>query len=321
VSCSVTLGLHRDGEQLASPGPPLSLLEAISRLPPRTMVSVDGFEIPVEFPAFVHVVAAMASGLRAKGSTMIVHGSPVTIPPVLARELIVLEVPLPGPGDLTDLARDIASATNGDERRNEDAIRAVVRAAQGLTHAEARDAFAKTIQYLRPSAYGLEVIRRCRQCSLAKRGLIEIDPVPGERTDSTGSAVPSSLLLTGDDGRGRDVRPREIAARWTLPLLRLDTDKMVAPYTYWDANLRKAIHAAEAAAPVVLWIDEIELWMPASAPPDARDARNAASMAAAFVRWMRERTAPICVVATAVRLDAALPQLLAADVFGETISS
>jgi hypothetical protein len=54
-------------------------------------------------------------------------------------------------------------------------------------------------------------------------------------------------------------RPKAIGAQWKLPLLRFDVGAVFGKYVgESEANLRRALKAAEAVAPCVLWIDEME---------------------------------------------------------------
>ena len=76
---------------------------------------------------------------------------------------------------------------------------------------------------------------------------------------TSGKRMPKGVLLMGVAGCGKSLFVKAIAAQWHLPLIRLD---MAAVYegTFGtpETSLRKAFRTAEAAAPCVLWIDEIE---------------------------------------------------------------
>src|SRR3712207_583147 len=74
-----------------------------------------------------------------------------------------------------------------------------------------------------------------------------------------GLEPPKGLMLVGIQGSGKSLAAKVIAREWELPLLKLDAgvlyDKFIGES---EKNLRKAIQTAEASAPAILWIDEIE---------------------------------------------------------------
>ena len=71
--------------------------------------------------------------------------------------------------------------------------------------------------------------------------------------------APKGVLMTGVPGCGKSLTAKAVASAWGLPLLRLDIGKVFAGLVgSSEQNMRTAIRSAEATAPCVLWIDEIE---------------------------------------------------------------
>lgn len=74
-----------------------------------------------------------------------------------------------------------------------------------------------------------------------------------------GLPAPKGVLITGVPGCGKSLIAKAISAAWQLPLLRLDIGKIFSGLVgSSEENMRKAIKTAEAIAPCILWIDEIE---------------------------------------------------------------
>ena len=70
---------------------------------------------------------------------------------------------------------------------------------------------------------------------------------------------PKGILLLGVQGCGKSLAAKAIASAWGLPLLALDSGKLLAPFIgESERNLRDALRRVERMAPCVLWIDEIE---------------------------------------------------------------
>ena len=128
--------------------------------------------------------------------------------------------------------------------------------------------------------------------------------------------TPKGILVMGVSGCGKSLCIKAIANYWKLPLLRLDMgriyDGLAGPP---EEAMRKAIKTAEAVAPCVLWIDEIEAGIAnqrqkAGGGPEAR-------VLALFLTWMQEKTAPVFVGATANEVEVLPPEILRKGRFDE----
>ncbi|MFY0538904.1 AAA family ATPase [Nannocystis pusilla] len=72
------------------------------------------------------------------------------------------------------------------------------------------------------------------------------------------------VLLLGVQGCGKSLLAKAVAATWQFPLLRFDMGKVFGGIVgQSEGNIRTALQVAQALAPCVLWIDEIEKASPA----------------------------------------------------------
>ena len=118
---------------------------------------------------------------------------------------------------------------------------------------------------------------------------------------------PRGILLTGVQGSGKSLAAKAVAGMWQLPLLRLDFGTLYNKFFgETERNLREALQAAEAMAPCVLWIDEIEKAI-ASGDYDSGTSRR---ILGNLLTWMAERNAPVFIVATANSIDHLPPELV-----------
>jgi SpoVK/Ycf46/Vps4 family AAA+-type ATPase len=102
-----------------------------------------------------------------------------------------------------------------------------------------------------------------------------------------------------------------------MPLLRLDMGALRSKYVGdSEANIRRALQTAEAVAPCVLWLDEIEKSL-AGATGAQGDGGVAADALGAVLSWMQERSGSVFVVATANDVRALPPELLRKGRFDE----
>ncbi len=79
--------------------------------------------------------------------------------------------------------------------------------------------------------------------------------------------------------------------------------------------MRKAIATAEAVAPSILWVDEIEKGL--SGVGGSGDSGTSNRILGTFLTWMQEKTAPVFVIATANNIRTLPPEVLRKGRFDE----
>ena len=82
-----------------------------------------------------------------------------------------------------------------------------------------------------------------------------------------------------------------------------------------ENNIRQAIETAEAVAPCVLWIDEIEKGL--NTGGGEKDGGTNSRVFSTILTWMQEKTKPVFVVATANNISDLPPELLRKGRFDE----
>jgi SpoVK/Ycf46/Vps4 family AAA+-type ATPase len=139
----------------------------------------------------------------------------------------------------------------------------------------------------------------------------------GDDAASFGLTPPRGVLLLGVQGAGKSLCAKAIATAWGRPLLRLDPGTLYDRYVgESERRLRDALRQAEAMAPIVLWIDEIEKGF-ASAAAQSTDGGLSQRMFGTLLTWMQDHAAPVFLVATANNIDALPPELLRKGRFDE----
>lgn len=132
-----------------------------------------------------------------------------------------------------------------------------------------------------------------------------------------GLTPPRGVLLLGVQGSGKSLCAKAISTAWSRPLLRLDPGTLYDRYVgESERRLRQALQQAEAMAPIVLWVDEIEKAF-ASAASRSTDGGLSQRMFGTLLTWMQERRAPVFFVATANDIEALPPELLRKGRFDE----
>lgn len=266
--------------------------------------------------------------------------------PESARRLVVpFDVSWPAPGELEAVVRqtyrDAARFLKVASDMNQRDLDQMVDALRGLSCAEAaRIISAAIFDDGRLDANDLPRILEAKRDLLARTGVLEsvtVDVSPNdlggldrlkdwlgkrrdgfsERARDFGLPPPRGILLLGIQGSGKSLAARIVAADWRLPLLRLDPGVLYQRFVgETEARLRQALLQAEALAPVVLWIDEIEKAF-ASASAALADGGLSQRMFATLLTWMSDHRHEIFLVATANDVSALPPELLRKGRFDE----
>ncbi|MBD2451976.1 AAA family ATPase [Nostoc sp. FACHB-152] len=117
---------------------------------------------------------------------------------------------------------------------------------------------------------------------------------------------PKGVLLAGVPGTGKTLLAKNIANILNLPLLQLDIASLLGSLVgESEGNVKRALKTAEAIAPCVLWVDEIEKALSGSGDTSGVSQRILGSI----LTFMSECTAGVFVVATCNDISALPPEL------------
>jgi hypothetical protein len=322
---------------------PSAFLDAFVRVPgPALAVALD-FHLSLRDPLVARKLRDLLPRLADEGRCLAIVAPRFEVPEGLAGEVAVVRLPLPDDAELAvllDAVRAVvAHPAEPPPIAPEGRHRALV-AARGLSEGQARRAFTRALR--RDAAFGhgaAAVIAGEKKRLLARDLGLELVESPERPEDLGGLAAfkawmeeralafdpdasrfglppPRGVLLVGVQGCGKSLAAKAAAARLGVPILRLDLPRVLGASAGAEESLHRALEAAEALAPVALWVDEIEKGFAGSSPADGADAR-AARLLGAFSTWLQERRGPVFVVATANDVSRLPPELLRRGRFDE----
>ena len=277
--------------------------------------------------------------LPASPRKVVVLSTPLPgLPMDLRKEIPTIELDLPGVGDLRVVLQDAAAALGVRASSDE----ALLDAARGLTVMEARLAFGKAAAELGRLDHGaVPLVAQEKERIIKQSEVLEYYPTDARLTDvggldqlkewldrrgrafgagarDFGLDAPKGVLLLGVQGCGKSLLAKAIAATWQFPLLRFDMGKVFGGIVgQSEGNIRTALQVAQALAPCVLWIDEIEKGLAGMGSSDQTDGGTTARVVGTLLTWMQEKKDPVFVVATANRIDMLPPELLRKGRFDE----
>lgn len=263
------------------------------------------------------------------------------IPADLEKDISVVDFDLPSEQELEAALDNLMLSLNPEKiHLIQDEKKALVSAAMGLTLQEAENAYSRAIVKNKGlDINAVSVVHEEKNQTIKKTGLLEfvksdlsIDDIGGlenlkkwliRRNNSwTGEAkkydlpAPKGVLLTGVPGCGKSLTAKATSAIWNLPLLKMDMGKIFDGIVgSSEENIRKAITTAEAVAPCILWVDEIEKGF--AGLRASGDSGTSARVFGTFLTWMQEKKAPVFVFATANDISALPPEMLRKGRFDE----
>ena len=223
----------------------------------------------------------------------------------------------------------------------DDALERLAKAALGLTAFEADQAFAKAmVDDNHLSAGDVAIVQQEKGQIVRKSGVLEmvtstvkLSDVGGlgnlktwltkrsgswlDEAQLYGLPAPKGVLVTGVPGCGKSLTAKAMASAWSLPLIRLDIGRIFGGLVgESEQNMRSALKTAEAVAPCVMWIDEIEKGFAAGASGTG-DSGTSARVFGTFLTWMQEKTSAVFVMATANNISLLPPEFLRKGRFDE----
>jgi SpoVK/Ycf46/Vps4 family AAA+-type ATPase len=271
--------------------------------------------------------------------TLVISSPVLDIPVELVQEITVVKFALP---DEVELGLILDEGVDGLKEQAEDDEKAkevhtliekqlsknrvaIIRAMMGLTSEKAGNIIAKCIAM---HSIDINEILKEKQQAIRESGALEFYPaennieVGGLKTLKTwldyreiafspeaeeyGLPAPKGVILYGIPGTGKSLVAKSLAARWNLPLIRLDVGSLFGSLVgQSEDRTRQALAMVESIAPVILWVDEIEKAFSFGSGDNGTSQR----VFATILTWMQEKKKPCFLIATANNISALPPEL------------
>jgi SpoVK/Ycf46/Vps4 family AAA+-type ATPase len=265
---------------------------------------------------------------RGTQRTLVLMSPILEIPIEVEKEAVVLDFPLPSVHELAEVL-DRQVGINRARKMEPETREKLLQAALGLTQDEAEKVYRKAqVTTGRLTEEEVEIvlsekkqlIRRNRILEYLeqdegmaavggleelKRWLRQRSNAFSQRARDYGLPQPKGMMILGVPGCGKSLIAKTTARLWSLPLIRLDVGRVYDGSTVGrsEANLRNALKAAEAIAPVILFIDELDKAFAGTAGSADSDGGTSSRIFGTFLTWMQEKKSPVFVMATANRVD------------------
>lgn len=322
---------------------PASALEVAASYPEPALFVLRDFHSFLDNATIIRRLRDLSFQFPGTGRQVLFLSPLFRLPEELEKAVELIDVPLPDLTELDGILTATITVSPGEARvaLTSEGRERLLQAALGLTAMEARLCFARALaqdgvledddlrfvlaekkQAVRRSGIlefyeateGLEAVGGLEllKAWLAKRRLAF-----SADARRYGLTEPRGVLLLGVQGCGKSLVAKAVSQAWQMPLLRLDMGRVFGKYLgESEAGIRTAIRTAEAVAPSILWLDELEKGF-AGATVEAHDTGVSARVLGTFLTWMQERQKPVFVVATANSVRHLPPELLRRGRFDE----
>ena len=289
-------------------------------------------------PVLIRKVKDALMTAKSQYKHLILGGCQSRLCPELEKEFTVLEIKLPDREQLAVVLRACTESNGIPLNGNTDAI---LDAARGLTTAEAENIFYKVAVATKKKDIPPEMVGDEKALAVKKSGIVEFLKSPvrlediggldnlkrwlvkrrlsfGREARLYGLPVVKGCLTVGIPGSGKSLTAKAAANILGVPLLKLDAGRVFAGLVgQSEANMRSAIATADAVAPCVVWVDEIEKGFSGSRSSNQSDGGTSARVLGTFLSWMKDKTEPVFVFATANDISQLPPEFLRKGRFDE----
>jgi ATP-dependent 26S proteasome regulatory subunit len=332
-----------------------SVMAALSRIAQRDKASKDGDNVlyvlrdlhPIlKYPhhdrniSIIRELKNLARDLKLDRRTIALTSHVLEIPPELTEEITAIDFPLPAIAEIEYLIRKKIAPSKLN--LSDLALEQLVKACQGLSRTRIQRVLAKAIaEKEQVNDADIDAVLAEKQQAIRQTGILEfftvnesLKNVGGldnlkqwvrirrdaftEEAKRYGIPTPKGVLLVGIQGTGKSLSAKTIANEWRLPLLRLDIGRLFGSYVgESESRMRQMIQLAEATAPCVLWIDEIDKAFGNTNMAIDGDSGASRRVFGTLITWMQEKTAPVFIVATANNVRILPAELLRKGRFDE----
>jgi len=269
------------------------------------------------------VLRDAAAALKASKKTIVVTSPVARIPVELEKEIVLVDVPLPDAEALGTVLDSALASFEDDARvekpKNGERERAI-RAGLGLTEDEFLSAVLESVVRVRKVDPVLvvkskeQIVRKAGiEFADASSGMADVGGLENlkswiqsralafsTKAAKYGLRAPRGLFLTGPPGTGKSLTARAAANFLGFPILRVSADAIFGKYVgESEGNLARILKTAEAVAPSVLYVDEIEKLAAGSKGGDSGDSGVARRVLGQLLSWLQDHEAPVLLVATA----------------------
>lgn len=333
----LSLGAAAESSSVAAPlsTDPLAAIRALSGLAASEGASLLVLRNFHRFLGSAEVIQALEHQLvhgKMHRTFVVILAPVVQLPVELERLFVVLPHELPDRSQLLAIATSIAM--EAEELPSGSALDQVLDAAAGLTRYEAEGAF--SLSLVRHGKLEPSTLWELKTQSLMKSGLLSLHRGPDRFSELGGldslkafclrslrssnrqrpGLKPKGILLLGLPGSGKSAFCKSLGNETGRPTLILDVGALMGSLVgQSEQRTRQALQVADAMAPCILMIDEVEKALAGVSGSGQNDSGVSARMFGSLLSWLNDHESDVFVVCTANDVSKLPPEFSRAERF------
>lgn len=311
-----------NGQCISENSDPLSPLTWLKEASENTILFLWNFH---KFLNSVEVIQAIQNGIhewKGEGKSLVVLAPQVQIPVELDRIFTVIEFSLPNRETIQSILSDVVGSSGLLMPEHAEAL---LDAATGLTTFEAENVFA--LSAIDPKPFSCSVVSTQKAQMVMKNASLEIF-YAADRFDTlggldrlkefalkiAGSPLARGLLLLGVPGCGKSHFAKVLGGELSIPTLSLDFGRLFGSLVgESEERMRQALSVADAMAPCILMLDEIDKGLSGANSSHQSDGGVGSRIFGTFLTWLNDHTTRVFVVATTNNIAHLPPEFLRAE--------
>lgn len=328
----IARGLRCDGAAIESAGDPVAAIKALNVLADKdgtALLILPNFHRFVDNTEVMQTLAHQVHSGKMTRTFVLILSPLVQIPVELEKQFVVIDHDLPTRQQLREIAA--AVATGPGEMPAGAAMEPILDAAAGLTRFEAEGAFALSL--VRSGKLVADTIWELKAAQVKKSALLEVYRGTERFADlgglealktfcarvitaRRGAVRPKGVLLLGVPGTGKSAFAKALGNEVGRPTLLLDVGAMMGSLVgQSEQNMRQALRLADAMAPCILFVDEIEKALSGVASSGQTDGGTSARVFGTLLTWLSDHATDVFFVGTCNDISKLPPEFIRAERF------
>ncbi len=310
-------------------------LDALGSTDGASLLLLVNFHRFLQSPEVIQALAVQINKGKQNRTFIVILSPVVSIPVELEKLFVVVEHDLPCRDQLHEIARGIA--TEQDELPAGAQLDLLLDAAAGLTRYEAESAF--SLSLVRHGRVLPDAVWDLKCQTLKKSGLMQLYRGSEDFGSLGGLASlkaftkrallqptrnnplkrPRGVLLLSPPGCGKSAFCKCLGKETGRPVLILDVGTLMGSLVgQTEERTRQALQIADAMAPCVVMIDEVEKAFAGVANSGQTDSGVSSRMFGSFLSWLNDHDSDVFVVCTANDVAKLPPEFSRAERFDAT---
>ena len=312
---------------------PLTAVRALGAIPgdQSTVLLLENFHRFIDSPEVCQATFTQLMLGKQLGRHVIILSPLVKLPVELERQFVVINHPLPDREQLWEIAESLVEDPDLYPLSHREML---LDSAAGLTRMEAESAF--SLSLVRHGRIIGDEIWQLKSSWLQKSGMLRLhrsecgfDSLGGLASlkrfcqhslrrdgNATSRARPRGVMLLGVPGTGKSAFAKALGRETGRPVLTLDVGQLMGSLLgQSEANIRAALKTADAMAPSILFIDEVEKALSGVASGGKGDSGVSSRLFGTLLTWLNDHTSDVYVVVTCNNIQQLPPEFSRAERF------